>query len=235
VSKTLTLPLDKYFYLCYNRCIAQISLQFSKEVPLLSDKKISNKKVPVRRPVDSQKRWGDKQKLEAVSTYVVLGGNATQTAIALQIPAETLRQWTKTTWWKDLYDEVKQEENIELSHKLQKIVARSLALVEDRLEKGDFFYDQKTGQVVRKEVSLRDAHEVMKSSFQMRESIEKPQAAEMEEGSISDKLSQLAKQFEQFAVAQKEKAPINVTDVMFIEDKGNDDAVHEERKEGLQN
>jgi len=148
----------------------------------------------------------------------VLGGNATQTAIALQIPAETLRVWTKTQWWKDLYEEIKQEENIELSHKLQKIVARSLALVEDRLEKGDFFYDQKTGKVVRKEVSLRDAHEVMKSSFQMKESIEKPQATQMEESSVSDKLTALAKQFEQFAVAQKEKTPINVTDVMFIEE-----------------
>ncbi len=188
---------------------------------MLSDKKDSRKKVPVRKPGDFQKSWGDKQKLEAVNTYVVLGGNATQTAIALQIPAETLRRWTKTQWWKDLYEEVKQEENIVLSHKLKNIVARSLALVEDRLEKGDFFYDQKTGQVVRKEVSLRDAHEVMKSSFNMRESIEKPQVVEMEEGSINDKLSALAKQFEQFAVAQKEKAPINVTDVMFIEEKDN--------------
>jgi len=183
---------------------------------MLSDKKTARKKVPVRKPTDFQKSWGDKQKLEAVNTYVVLGGNAQQTAIALQIPQETLRKWTKTTWWKELYDEVKQEDNIVLSHKLQNIVARSLALVEDRLEKGDFFYDQKTGQVVRKEVSLRDAHEVMKSSFQMRESIEKPQAAEVEEGSVNDKLAALAKQFEQFAVAQKTKAPVNVTDVMFI-------------------
>ena len=193
-----------------------INFAFLKGEIVLSDKKTATKKVPVRKPTDVQKSWGDKQKLEAVNTYVVLGGNAYQTAIALQIPQETLRKWTKTTWWKELYDEVKQEDNIVLSHKLQNIVARSLALVEDRLEKGDFFYDQKTGQVVRKEVSLRDAHEVMKSSFQMRESIEKPQAAEVEEGSVNDKLAALAKQFEQFAVAQKEKPAVNVTDVVFI-------------------
>lgn len=202
---------------------------------MLSDKKTARKKVPVRKINEASKSWGDQQKIEAVNTYVVLGGNAQQTAIALQIPQETLRRWTKTTWWKELYDEIKQEDNIVLSHKLQKIVARSLALVEDRLEKGDFFYDQKTGQVVRKEVSLRDAHEVMKSSFQMRESIEKPQAAEIEEGSINDKLAALAKQFEQFAVAQKEKPPVNVTDVMFLsaenieESKENDHTLSEER------
>ena len=197
---------------------------------MLSDKKTSTKKLPARKVDASRKRWGDQQKIEAVSTYVVLGGNATQTAIALQIPAETLRIWTKTQWWKDLYDEIKQQENIELSHKLQKIVTRSLALVEDRLEKGDFFYDQKTGKVVRKEVSLRDAHEVMKSSFMMKESIEKPQAVAMEENSVSEKLSALAKQFEQFAVAQKEKTPINVTDVVFIDNKEDDNAIHEERE-----
>ena len=197
---------------------------------MLSDKKTSTKKLPARKIDASRKRWGDQQKIEAVSTYVVLGGNATQTAIALQIPAETLRIWTKTQWWKDLYDEIKQQENIELSHKLQKIVTRSLALVEDRLENGDFFYDQKTGKVVRKEVSLRDAHEVMKSSFMMKESIEKPQAVAMEESSVNDKLAALAKQFEQFAVAQKEKAPINVTDVVFVENKDDNDAVHEERE-----
>ena len=71
----------------------------------------------------------------------------------------------------------------------------------------------------------------MKSSFQMRESIEKPQAAEVEEGSVNDKLAALAKQFEQFAVAQKTKAPVNVTDVMFITDENKDnDAIHEERE-----
>lgn len=197
---------------------------------MLSDKKTSTKKLPVRKVDASRKRWGDQQKIEAVSTYVVLGGNATQTAIALQIPAETLRIWTKTQWWKDLYDEIKQQENIELSHKLQKIVTRSLALVEDRLENGDFFYDQKTGKVVRKEVSLRDAHEVMKSSFNMKESIEKPQTVALEENSINDKLAALAKQFEQFAVAQKEKPTINVTDVVFVENKDEDDAIHEERE-----
>ena len=197
---------------------------------MLSDKKTSTKKLPVRKVDASRKRWGDQQKIEAVSTYVVLGGNATQTAIALQIPAETLRIWTKTQWWKDLYDEIKQQENIELSHKLQKIVTRSLALVEDRLENGDFFYDQKTGKVVRKEVSLRDAHEVMKSSFNMKESIEKPQTVALEENSINDKLAALAKQFEQFAVAQKEKPAINVTDVVFVENKEEDDAIHEERE-----
>lgn len=197
---------------------------------MLSDKKTSPKKVPARKVTDYSKSWGDKQKLEAVNTFVVLGGNISQTAIALQIPPETVRRWTKSAWWKELYDEVKQEDNIVLSHKLQNIVARSLALVEDRLEKGDFFYDQKTGKVVRKEVSLRDAHEVMKSSFQMRESIEKPQAVEVEEGSINDKLAALAKQFEQFAVAQKEKPPVNVTDVVFLESKENENPIPEERQ-----
>jgi hypothetical protein len=61
----------------------------------------------------------------------------------------------------------------------------------------------------------------------MRESIEKPQAAEVEEGSVNDKLAALAKQFEQFAVAQKTKAPVNVTDVIFLENKDETNEVRE--------
>jgi transposase-like protein len=194
---------------------------------MLSDKKESNKKIRVRKASDSQQCWGDDQKIDAVKAYVTLGGNVAHTSLALQIPPQTLRNWTKTQWWKDLYEEIKHEDNIVMSHRLQKIVSRSMDLVEDRLEKGDFFYDQKTGKVVRKEISLRDAHEVMRTSAQMRDNIEKPQAAVLEESSVVDKLSQLAKQFEQFATAQKNKPPVEVTDVVYITEEPKH-AVHEE-------
>jgi len=190
---------------------------------MLSDKKTTPKKVKDKK-TPGKKPWGDDQKIEAVQTYVALGGNFYQTCKALSVPECTLKRWRKTQWWADAYEEIRQQDNVELSHKLKNIVARSLALVEDRLERGDFFYDQKTGQVVRKEVSLRDAHEVMKSSFQMKESIEKPPVAALEESSVNDKLAQLAKQFEQFAVTQKAKPAINVTDVVFIENKDDDNA-----------
>ena len=192
------------------------------------------RKRAMRKLSETNKHWGDKQKQEAVEAYIMLGGNMKQTSIALNIPRVTLIQWSKTEWWKDIYDEVKQQDNIVLSLRLQKIVARSLDLVEDRLEKGDIFYDQKLGTVVRKEVSLRDAHQVFKDSFLVKEQIEKPNTVALDSLSIGDKLANLAAQFEKLADAQKHKPKVEVTDVIYIESKDTDDALHEERKEGLQ-
>ena len=197
---------------------------------MLSDapklKAIARKK-PMRKLKDEQKHWGDQQKMEAVEAYIMLGGNIMQTAVALQIPRITLQRWTKTEWWKDIYDEVKQQDNIVLSLRLQKIVARSLDLVEDRLEKGDIFYDQKLGTVVRKEVSLRDAHQVFKDSFIVKEQIERPNTVALDTESIGDKLANLAAQFEKLAENQKAKPKVEVTDVIFLEDNN---AISEERK-----
>lgn len=196
------------------------------------------RKKPMRKLKDAEKPWGDQQKMEAVEAYIMLGGNIMQTAIALQISRPTVQRWTKTEWWKELYDEVKQQDNIVLSLRLQKIVARSLDLVEDRLEKGDIFYDQKQGRVVRKEVSLRDAHQVFKDSFLVKEQIERPNTVALDTESIGDKLANLALQFEKLTESQKAKPKVEVTDVIYIEE--NSHSIHEERPqdgedgEGLQ-
>jgi hypothetical protein len=179
------------------------------------------KKIPPKRSV-RKKKDQEAMKTEAVEAFIMLGGNMKATAIALGMHRSTLIRWSKTEWWKNIYDDVKQQDNIVLSLRLQKIVARSLDLVEDRLEKGDFFYDQKTGQVVRKEVSLRDAHAVFKDSFIVKESIEKPQTALTDQSSIGDKLLELAKQFETFASQQKAKPKVEVTDVIFLEEQSNE-------------
>ena len=208
---------------------------------MLSDspsKKAIPRKRAMRKLKDAEKHWGDQQKMEAVEVYTLLGGNIMQTAIALQISRPTVQRWTKTAWWKELYDEVKQQDNIVLSLRLQKIVTRSLDLVEDRLEKGDIFYDQKQGKVIRKEVSLRDAHQVFKDSFLVKEQIERPNTVSLDTESIGDKLANLALQFEKLAASQKAKPKVEVTDVIFLEDTSN--ALHEERPqdgedgEGLQ-
>ena len=208
---------------------------------MLSDKesrKTLAKKQPRRKINAPKEHWGDTQKLETVEAYIMLGGNAKQTSVALGVPHATIQRWRKTEWWRDAYEEVKQQDNIVLSLRLQKIVARSLDLVEDRLEKGDIFYDQKLGQIIRKEVSLRDAHQVFKDSFMVKEAIEKPASLLLDNESVADKLSILAAQFATLAASTKAKPAIEVTDVVFLEEKK--DALHEEgpedreEREGLQ-
>lgn len=204
---------------------------------MLSDSKIMQDKKKNKRPLSAvNKSWGDKQKQECVEIYYMLGGKLKETAAATGIPFETIRTWTKSEWWKELYDEIKQTDNIVLSHRLQKIMSRSLDIVEDRMEKGDIFYDQKKGEMVRKDVGIRDAHSIFKDSFLVKEAIEKPNMVQVDQESVSDKLNALASQFEQFAKVNKNKKPevIQVTDVVFVEQKKDEvqDGLQEERQEG---
>ena len=53
--------------------------------------------------------------------------------------------------------------------KLTKIVDKSLDAVLDRVENGDFIYDQKSGQIKRRPAALRDIHRVATDTLSKRE------------------------------------------------------------------
>lgn len=184
----------------------------------------------------TSQRWSDKQKLEAVNSYLVLG-NLALTGRVLGIPEITLRVWKTSEWWKKLVEEIKLQETIELSNRLKSIVTASQNIVEDRLVNGDVIYDQKTGQLIRKPVNMKDAHKVAVDLLDRRKEIEKAanQEAPSEERN-DNKLEKLAERFAEMATKTIEKN-INkkrTLDVPFVEIVENNSALHEEREEGLQ-
>ena len=202
---------------------------------MLSDServKEENRQSVVRRPIDAptNKHWSDSQKIEAVTTYIILG-SLSLTAAALKIPLETLKNWKVSNWWKDVHAEIREQENLVLSHRLKNIVEKTLLVVEDRLEDGDFIYDQKAQKLVRKPVSLKDAHKVGMDMVVIQQKLISPEERQMQEEGVKEKLEKLAKSFEDFAQKQLEKPKVVVTDVIFAEEQPH--AVHEERKEGL--
>src|SRR6202012_3299692 len=107
-----------------------------------------------------KKRWSDSQKTEAVQMYMVMG-SLKMVAAALQIPFDTMKVWKASEWWKTLEGELRVQEDLQLSARLTKIVNRSYDVIEDRMENGDFVYDQKSGKMRRKPVNMRDAHKVV--------------------------------------------------------------------------
>lgn len=108
---------------------------------------------------------------------------------------------------------------------------KALAVTLDRLENGDFFYDQKTGKVKRKPVSMTDAHRVAVDLMSRREVLRNAQADRKEEihSTVQDQLAVLAKEFARWV----EKKPTTILEPAA-------DAVYEERPqngaeyEGLQ-
>lgn len=161
--------------------------------------------TPVRSTLaPTNKQWSDKQKMDAVNSYLLLG-NLALTGRLLNIPEITLRVWKASTWWKDAVAEVKASEKIELSARIKKLVDASMTVVEDRLSNGDFQYDQKTGAMIRKPVNLKDAHKVSVDLQARQDILEKSEVVVQTEEHVEDKLLKLAEKFADMATKKIEQ------------------------------
>lgn len=107
--------------------------------------------------------WSQAQKMEAVTTYLLLG-NWVQTAATLKIPIDTLKKWKQADWWKEMELEIRHQSNVKVGGKLQRIIDKTTDIVMDRLEHGDIAMD-KDGNVVRRPVNARTASEIMTKSI----------------------------------------------------------------------
>lgn len=169
-----------------------------------------------RSPKDKQQKpWADSQKLEAVVCYLKLG-NITRTSETLGIPRPTIVTWRASQWWKDLEADLRAEENLVLSATMKGLVDKSLLAVGDRLDKGDWVYDSKLGKAVRKPVSIRDALKVSTDLIDKRIEIATHENHTVAAESIQEKLEKLKESFEKYATS---KPAVEVTDVVFIEEK----------------
>lgn len=202
----------------------------------LSDSPVEKTRRYRKRAVDAGMgvRWSDSQKLEAVQTYLMLG-SVRMASAALKIPEITIKVWRASTWWKDLESELKIQDELQLSTRLKKIAEKSFAAVEDRLEHGNFVFDQKTGKIRRIPVPLKDAHKVALESIQQQELIANKHVEVANDGQILDKLEQLANKFAEMAsdrfnqITDKSRT---ISMVEIVEENGY--SIHDQREEGLQ-
>ena len=191
----------------------------------LSDhnKYISVPSVKRRGVNQAKKHWSDSQKIEAVTLWLSLG-NLRLVGATLKIPEDTLRRWRATQWWKDIADEIQLQDRIQLSATAKNIVDKSLSVLADRLENGDWIYDQKSGQMRRKPVAMKDALAVADKMLDRKDQLDRTTVQTQSTESVENKLAKLMEKFS--AMAQ----PV-VTDVVFVQE--NTGAKNEERQEGL--
>lgn len=164
--------------------------------------------------------YTDSHKLEAIQTYL-LTGNYALTAKILKINEWTIRDWKNASWWKEGIEELKYQENLKLSHRLKKILTKSFDVIEDRLDKGNFIFDQKTGSLERIPINVRDANQVAKDLSLRLEILEKVKDEKIPEQQVDEKLLKLAEKFAELATKKMEnlqKPIIEVTDVVYVKE-----------------
>lgn len=186
---------------------------------LTDSTRLKDRKGGSRRSVNAQtnKYWSDSQKVEAVATYLLMGGSLKKTSDLLGIPYPTLQMWKPSEWWKKLEDDVRREERMQLSNKLKSVMSSSWDVVSDRLENGDWVYNQKTGQAVRKPVSIRDASALAIQTTKLRTEMELTENFTVATEQIEDKLTKLAKAFADLSKGKLRTEEAEPEDIEFSE------------------
>lgn len=140
-----------------------------------------------------------------------------------------LKQWRIAPWWKELEAEVKATRNIALDNKLSKIIERSMEATMDRLENGEVVLNNKTGELIRKPVAMKDAARVANDFLTRQQVLRKEETLteQVTQQSVNDQLKSLAMEFAKWTSKQK-------GEVIDVEVKETEDAFHAEWKEGLQ-
>lgn len=120
------------------------------------------KKIQVNKKKSDSKaaHWSDRQKFEAVTTYMMTGSWPVVSE-ATSIPIDTLRHWKMQPWWKELESQIRQQRHVEISGKLKRVIDKAFEVIEDRVENGDWHYNPRTQKVERRPVNARVAGEIL--------------------------------------------------------------------------
>lgn len=175
--------------------------------------------------------YSEEQKIAAVTAYLAVG-NMRIVAGATGIAYGLLRIWKSRPWWKEYEYEIKNAKRSETKDKLSKIVDKSLVMIEDRLENGDLVLNNKTGELIRKPVALRDISKLANDMLERQEKLDKQkldESAIQTQETMADTLKLLAEEFAKFN-GSKKKEILDVTDVTEVQEN----ALHEEWETGLQ-
>jgi hypothetical protein len=127
------------------------------------------------------------------------------------VPYGTILDWKKRDWWPQVWSEAKAEQQTELQSKLSGITEAALEVMQDRLQNGDWILNNKTGELVRKPIGLRDANQAMNNLITRTNEIERVrQTATVANENTQDILKKLASELAKFSKKKN-------TDVIDVE------------------
>ena len=154
--------------------------------------------------------WTQNQKLQAVSTYLMLG-NMAETAVVTGIPLGTLKIWKTTDWFKEYCLQLQSEEVHQMDANLKRVINKALKATEDRLDLGDAQFDQKTGEIIRIPVKAHVALKITTELMTKQQKLYENPIKEEVEKTIDDRLLKLSEEFAKFASGKIAKSvPVDV-------------------------
>ncbi len=167
------------------------------------------------------------KRLDVVSRYLLLG-NMRVISEQTGIDYNTLLSWKKSDWWPDMVEQIKRQKKGKTNEHITKIIEQSLEVMQDRLDNGDFILNNKTGEIMRKPVNIKDATTIATSLIQRQLQVEESMERDNKSSdTVQETLTMLAKEFQKWT---KKKPSEDIVDIPFTE---TDHAIHEEREARL--
>ena len=161
---------------------------------------------------EAEGTWADEKRIEAVACYISLGSLAEVSKIT-GIPLNTLWTWKKGIWWKDVENTLRAEKNNDTSSKLTSIVDKTLVAIVERIENGDYIYNQRTGEIDRVHIPASALNKIATTLLDRRLVLDKmEEVKEQDHGDATDKLQtqlgKLATAFTKFVDSKKREEKV---------------------------
>lgn len=150
-------------------------------------------------PVASERGHSWQTKMDVVARYMLLG-NLRVVSESVGISYATLADWKRSDWWPDMVEQIRRQKKQRTADTLSGIIETSVEILKDRLENGDWMFDQKRGIPVRKPVSAKDAqtitNQLLQRQVQLEDIIDKNSH---KQETVQETLALLSKEFEKMA------------------------------------
>lgn len=150
--------------------------------------------------------WKEAKRIEVATLYLSTG-SISETAKITGVPYHTIESWKRKDWWKELVKSIQDEEDQKLDSKTTKIVDKALEALLDRIENGEYVYDQKTGMAKRMPAKLRDLNTAFNTILDKRQLLRNKPTKIIEQHSTAAQLQNLAESFAKFVQKKTEELP----------------------------
>ena len=159
-----------------------------------------------------------KEEFVHAATIYAATGNPEEVSKIIGVPLQTVKEWIKQPAFKDILEEIRDENNDAIDAKFTGIVDKALDKVAERIENGDEIYDARRGEFIKKQISAKDLASITTSSIDKRQLLRGKPTSRTETVSEGKRLEQLAAQFIKMAEGVKSPKTIQGKAKEVIED-----------------
>lgn len=138
-------------------------------------------------------------KVDACTLYTVYG-DLNEVSKLTKIPVATIRSWKQEPWWIEITKQVYIESNENLTARVASTLDKTLELLGDRLEHGDYIWNNKSEQLVRKPVDTK-VLAILFDNLAIQRRLGRGEATSIKGTTTStdDRLQKLSEAFERFS------------------------------------